>query len=97
MGVLNSLRHFAAPAAAPILLNVGIISGALCLSPLLSEPIVGVAIGVLIGGVLQVLLQIPWVLKKGLSLRPLWMPEHPAVKRSVSSCCLRSSAPPSIS
>ena len=81
MGVLNSLRHFAAPAAAPILLNVGIIAGALCVSPWLSEPIVGVAIGVLIGGILQVLLQIPWVLKKGVSLRPLWMPGHPAVKK----------------
>ena len=81
MGVLNSLRHFAAPAAAPILLNVGIIAGALCLSPWLSEPVVGVAIGVLIGGVLQVLLQIPWIVKKGLSLRPLWMPGHPAVKK----------------
>jgi len=81
MGVLNSLRHFAAPAAAPIFLNVGIIAGALCISPLLSEPIVGVAVGVLIGGILQVLLQIPSVLKKGLSLKPLWMPEHPAVKK----------------
>jgi putative peptidoglycan lipid II flippase len=81
MGVLNSLRHFAAPAAAPILLNVGIIAGALCLSPRLSEPVVGVAIGVLIGGIMQVLLQIPWVMKKGISLRPLWMPGHPAVKR----------------
>ena len=81
MGVLNSLRHFAAPAAAPILLNVGIIAGALWVSPFLSEPIVGVAIGVLIGGILQVLLQIPWIMKKGLSLRPLWMPRHPAVKK----------------
>jgi putative peptidoglycan lipid II flippase len=33
------------------------------------------------GGVLQVALQIPWVLKKGLSLLPVWMPRHPAVKR----------------
>jgi putative peptidoglycan lipid II flippase len=81
MGVLNSLRHFAAPAAAPILLNLGMIAGALCISPLLSEPIVGVAVGVLIGGILQVLLQIPWVMKNGFSLRPLWMPEHPAVKK----------------
>jgi len=81
MGVLNSLRHFAAPAAAPIFLNVGIIGGALCIAPYLSEPVVGVALGVLIGGILQVLLQIPWVLKQGLSLRPLWMPQHPAVKK----------------
>jgi putative peptidoglycan lipid II flippase len=81
MGILNSMRHFAAPAAAPIFLNVGIIASTLWLSPHFSEPVVGVAIGVLIGGVLQVLLQIPWVLKKGLSLVPAWVPHHPAVKR----------------
>ncbi|MGE5840374.1 MAG: murein biosynthesis integral membrane protein MurJ [Deltaproteobacteria bacterium] len=81
MGVLNSLRHFAAPAASPILLNLGIIAGALCIAPYLPEPIVGVALGVLIGGILQVLLQLPWIAKNGLSLRPLWRPEHPAVKK----------------
>ena len=81
MGVLNTLRHFAAPAAAPILLNVGIIGATLWLSPHFSEPIVGVAIGVIIGGIFQLLLQLPWIYKKGLSLAPCWMPRHPAVKR----------------
>jgi putative peptidoglycan lipid II flippase len=81
MGILNSLRHFAAPAAAPIFLNVGIIGAALWISPRLDQPIVGVAMGVIIGGLLQVALQIPWVLKKGVSLVPCWMPGHPAVRR----------------
>jgi len=81
MGVLNSLRHFAAPAAAPIFLNVGIIVGTIWISPYLSQPIVGTAIGVIIGGVLQVGLQIPAIIKKGVSIRPKWMPSHPAVKR----------------
>jgi len=81
MGILNSLRHFAAPAAAPIFLNVGIIGAALWLSPRLEQPIVGVAVGVLVGGLLQVALQIPWILKKGVSLVPCWMPGHPAVRR----------------
>ena len=81
MGILNSLRHFAAPAAAPILLNVGIIGGAFLISPSLSEPIVGVAMGVFIGGVMQVALQIPWIMKSGLRLMPLWIPSHPAVRR----------------
>lgn len=80
-GILNSMRHFAAPAASPILLNVGIIGATLLISPYLSEPIVGVAVGVLLGGMMQLLLQLPWVLKKGISLMPLWMPGHPAVKR----------------
>jgi len=81
MGVLNSLRHFAAPAAAPVFLNLGIIASALWISPHFAQPIVGVAVGVIIGGILQVLLQIPWVSKTRLSLFPLWMPGHPAVKR----------------
>jgi len=81
MGVLNSLRHFAAPAAAPIFLNVGIIGAAYLISPRCSEPIVGVAFGVLIGGILQVALQIPWVFKEGLKVFPQWQPDHPAVKR----------------
>jgi len=81
MGILNSLRHFAAPAAAPIFLNVGIIGATVWLSPHFSQPIIGVAIGVIIGGVLQVALQIPWIIKKGMSLVPCWMPRHPALKR----------------
>jgi putative peptidoglycan lipid II flippase len=81
MGVLNSLRHFAAPAAAPIFLNVGIIAATVIISPYLSEPVVGLAIGVLIGGVLQILLQLPWLIQKGVSLRPCWNPGHPAVRK----------------
>ncbi len=81
MGILNVLRHFAAPAAAPIFLNVGIIGSVYWLSPRLSEPVIGLAVGVIVGGVLQVLLQIPWLLQNGASLRPRWMPGHPAVSR----------------
>ncbi len=81
MGVLNSLKHFAAPAAAPILLNVGIIGTTFLVAPHLSEPIIATAIGVLVGGVLQVILQLPIVFKKGLSIMPMWQPGHPAVRR----------------
>lgn len=81
MGILNSLRHFAAPAAAPILLNVGMILSVLWISPHLPQPILGAAIGVVLGGILQVALQVPWLVKKGISLAPCWMPGHPAVRR----------------
>lgn len=81
MGILNSLRHFAAPAAAPIFLNVGIIVSALLISPHLSQPVIGLALGVLLGGLLQLGLQIPWLLKKGVSLAPLWIPRHPAIRQ----------------
>ncbi|MEJ2723228.1 MAG: lipid II flippase MurJ, partial [Deltaproteobacteria bacterium] len=49
MGILNSLRHFAAPAAAPILMNVGIIASTVWISPHFPQPVMGVAIGVIIG------------------------------------------------
>ena len=81
MGVLNSLRRFAAPAAAPIFLNLGIIGAAYLISPHCEAPIVGVAIGVLIGGALQVGLQIPWAIREGLRLYPKWQLDHPALKR----------------
>lgn len=81
MGVLNSLRHFSAPAAAPIFLNVGIIGATVWISPHVSQPIVGTAIGVIIGGILQVGLQVPIIVRKGISLIPRWMPDHPALKR----------------
>src|SRR2546427_7800995 len=53
MGVLNSLRAFAAAALAPVLFNLFIIGCALFLSPLLAEPILGVAVGVVAGGAAQ--------------------------------------------
>ncbi|MFC1838849.1 murein biosynthesis integral membrane protein MurJ [Thermodesulfobacteriota bacterium] len=81
MGILNSLKHFAAPAAAPVFLNLGIIGSTFLISPYFSEPVMGTAIGVLIGGMLQVMLQLPWIYKNGVSLKPLWNPGHPAVAK----------------
>ncbi|HJO61766.1 MAG TPA: lipid II flippase MurJ, partial [Desulfobacterales bacterium] len=65
MGILNVLGHFAAPALAPVFLNLAMIGGVFFISPYLSEPITGLAIGVIIGGVLQLLLQIPFIIRKG--------------------------------
>ncbi len=65
MGILNVLGHFAAPALAPVFLNLAMIGGVFFISPHQSEPITGLAIGVIIGGVLQLLLQIPFIIRKG--------------------------------
>ncbi len=82
MGILNSLRHFAAPALAPVLLNISIISAALFLRNLVQPPIVALAIGVVIGGVLQLALQIPFLLRRGVKLRPDFHFRHPGLKRT---------------
>lgn len=81
MGVLNALGHFAAPALAPVLLNVGMIGAVLLISPHLENPVMGLAIGVLIGGVLQLALQLPFVYSKGVILWQKSTMYHPGMKR----------------
>jgi len=80
MGALNSLKKFAAPAASPILLNVAIIFGALVLKNYFAQPTVGVAIGVLLGGMLQLSLQIPFLAKEGMLPKINFNWRHPALK-----------------
>lgn len=78
MGVLNSLRHFSVPAFAPCLLNISIIVCAL----VWGEGIAGLASGVLIGGVLQLAVQLPVLYRKG--YRPRFSLKgfgHPDLKR----------------
>lgn len=81
MGVLNSLGKFAAPALAPVMLNLGIIGSVLLLSNHTNPPILSMAIGVIIGGILQVLLQIPSMAKQKGLLGFSTNFSHPAIKR----------------
>lgn len=70
MGMLNSLRHFATSALTPVLLNVIWISVLIWICPqlgdTLEQKIYGVAVSVLFAGVLQLLVQLPALLKKGI-------------------------------
>jgi len=81
MGVLNSVGRFAAPAAAPVLLNISIIFSAIALSPCFHQPVVALSVGVLAGGVLQVLLQIPSMKKEGYLPSINFDLKHPALKK----------------
>jgi len=81
MGILNVLGHFAAPAFAPVLLNISIIGSVLIIAPSLSVPAVGLAIGVLIGGVLQLALQLPVLWRKGFRLWQKSQLLHPGLKQ----------------
>ena len=81
MGILNSLKHFAAPAMAPVFLNLSMIAALLLLAPYMRTPTVALAIGVIGGGILQLALQIPFLMDKGLSFAPKWNPGHPALKK----------------
>jgi len=81
MGILNTLGHFAAPALAPVFLNVAIIGAVLFIAPHMETPVAGLAIGVLIGGFLQMLLQVPFLIKKGFRFWQTAPVYHPGVKR----------------
>lgn len=81
MGMLNSLRLFLAPALSPVLFNLMTIASVLFLAPLFSDPIIGVAIGVVLGGGCQFLIQIPGLKKQEMIMRPHFSPSHPGVKR----------------
>jgi putative peptidoglycan lipid II flippase len=75
MAVLNSLKSFAVSAFAPCFLNIAIIVCAL----LFGEGTAGLASGVLLGGILQLAVQVPLLYKKGLRFRFILCLEHPAV------------------
>ncbi|MFZ2631414.1 MAG: murein biosynthesis integral membrane protein MurJ [Desulfosalsimonadaceae bacterium] len=81
MGILNTIRHFFTPAISTVFLNLTMIGCAVFLHARFSVPIVSLAVGVLIGGTIQLLLQLPTLYKKGFPIRFRFDPKHPAVRR----------------
>ncbi|MEB2285517.1 MAG: murein biosynthesis integral membrane protein MurJ [Polyangiaceae bacterium UTPRO1] len=79
MGVLNSLRDFWAPAMSPVVMNVVMIVATVVLAPWLG--IYSLAVAVLLGGLAQMVSQLPALRQQGIPVAPLWVPRHPAVKR----------------
>ena len=91
-GILNTWRRFAVPAATPVLLNLSVIAGGWWGAPLFAawgiQPILALAAGVMVGGVLQAAVQIPALLAIGClprigfgpaALRAAWA--HPGVRQ----------------
>lgn len=81
MGILNSLRHFAAPAISPVILNIAMIATTLALRDLFREPIIALAVGVLIGGALQLAMQWPFLVKMGVRLKPDFRFKHAGLRQ----------------
>lgn len=73
-GILNTLGRFSIPAFTPVLLNLALIGGAVFLAPHLEQPIYALSIGVLVGGVLQLGIQVPALARLGLLPRVGLMP-----------------------
>ncbi len=81
MGILNTFRRFGIPALAPTMFNLGMIAGGIFLSPLFHPPIIGMALGVLLGGFGQMAIQLPSLRRIGFKYRFRINLRHPGVKR----------------
>ena len=84
MGMLNSLNRFFIPALSPAMFNVGVILSAFVLVPFAPalglHPIVAIAIGMLLGGLGQIALQIPPLRREGYRYRPRLNPADPGLR-----------------
>jgi putative peptidoglycan lipid II flippase len=84
MAILNSLGHFAAPALAPMFLNIAMIAAILLasfFSPLKDVQVTALAVGVLVGGGLQLGLQLPLLKGSGIGFGRQGIFFHPGLKK----------------
>ena len=83
MAGLQAHNRFFAAALGPAVLNVGMIGAVLLLHSRVEPPIVSLAIGVLAGGLGQLLVQLPGLGREGLLVAPALDRRHPALRRIV--------------
>lgn len=79
--ILNSLGRFAVPAFTPVLLNLSLISAALLFAPHVAEPAYALAWGVFFAGMLQLLFQVPSLVRVNVLPRPKWDWHDPGVRK----------------
>jgi putative peptidoglycan lipid II flippase len=71
MGMLNSFGRFAIPALSPAMFNLGVVLSVIALYQFFDQPVYTLAIGVLIGGIGQVVIQMPALIKIGFKFKPV--------------------------
>lgn len=79
--ILNSYGRFGVPAFTPVLLNVVLILCSIFLAPFVDPPVMALAWGVLMAGVVQFVFQLPYLKPLGLLVRPRWGWQDEGVKR----------------
>jgi len=88
MGILNTRRVFFIPAIAPTMLNLALIAAGFLIAPFCPrfglQPIVGMAFGVILGGLGQLFIQAPALVRQGYRWRPEISFRDPGVVRIVT-------------
>ena len=79
--ILNTYGRFAVPAYTPVLLNLSLITAAVVWAPAMPEPALGLAMGVTLAGVVQLLFQLPSLRALKLTPRPVWDTKDTGVKK----------------
>jgi len=82
--ILNSYGRFAIPAMTPIFLNLTLISCALWLSPLMAEPVLALAWGVMLAGIIQLMFQLPFLHHLKMMPSPKLRPRHEGVTKIIT-------------
>ncbi len=80
-GILNTWSRFALPAFTPVMLNVAMIAMALFAAPWFDPPVLALAWAVFLGGLLQLVIQLPALKRLGMLPRLDWSPTDPGVRR----------------
>jgi putative peptidoglycan lipid II flippase len=82
MGVLNARNLFGIPALSSASFNVGSVVFGVLMGKLFfgAEPILGMAWGVVIGGLLQLLFQVPSLVREGFGFSPAWDLSEPGLR-----------------
>src|SRR5665213_3171826 len=80
-GLLNTYSGFKAPAFTPVLLNLSFIAFIVLASPHFAQPVVALAWAVFVGGIAQLVFQIPFLRRIGMLPRPRWDPRDAGVVR----------------
>ena len=81
MGVLNSFGNFGVPAVAPLVFNLVVIGFTLFISSRFNVPVAGLAVGVTVGGMLQLAIQVPSMIRLGMLKISCFRFFHPGVLR----------------
>jgi putative peptidoglycan lipid II flippase len=79
--ILNTFGRFAVPAFTPVLLNISLIAAAISLRPYFDQPVMALAWGVLIAGVVQLTFQLPFLARIKLLPLPKTGYSDPGVKK----------------
>ncbi len=77
--VLNTYGRFGISSFTPTFLNIVLIATAWWVAPHTSDPVIALAVGTFVGGLIQLIYQIPYMWQMGFLVKPKWSWHHPGV------------------